>query len=113
MYLNTFLLFFGLDPDNFVNELVEPFRSDQGEIIYNLRQKVEKVACPYCGCIQCTINNYSWVDLRMTINAENRTIIIIKKVRFKCKACKKTILLQKRKKRIHSLGYDAQMFIIE
>ena len=32
---------FGLDPDNFVNELVEPFESDDGVIIYNLRQRTD------------------------------------------------------------------------
>ena len=30
MYLNTFLFQFGWDPDNFVNEVIEPFEHYSG-----------------------------------------------------------------------------------
>ena len=57
MYLNTFLYMFGLDPDNFVNELVEPFKSDDGTLIYNLRQRNDIRICPECGCLNAKIND--------------------------------------------------------
>lgn len=58
MYLNTFLFQFGLDPDNFVNEVIEPFESDKGTIIYNLQQRTDVRICPICGCVDAEINNY-------------------------------------------------------
>lgn len=90
MYLNTFLYQFGLDPDNFENELVEPFNSDDGTIIYNLRQRIDKRICPECGCIQAEINNYYWTETNFTTNEGNPVIIRIKKTRFKCRECGKT-----------------------
>ena len=90
MYLNTFLLYFGFDPDNFVNELSDPIEADDGSIIYNLRQRIDKHICPHCGCIEATINDYFFVNVRVTSNSGLKTILHIKKVRFKCKACHKT-----------------------
>lgn len=90
MYLNTILLRFGLDPNNFVNELVEPFISDDGKTIINLRQKPDKKICPECGCVEANINNYYWTETNFTTNEGEPLIIRIKKVRFKCKGCGKT-----------------------
>ena len=93
MYLNTFLFLFGLDPDNFVNEIVEPFESDNGTIIYNLRQRIDKRICPQCGCVDAEINNYSWTETNFTTNEGRPILIRIKKVRFKCRGCGKTYTL--------------------
>ena len=93
MYLNTFLLYFGFDPDNFVNELSDPIEADDGSIIYNLRQRIDKHICPHCGCIEATINDYFFVNVRVTSNSGLKTILHIKKVRFKCKACHKTYMV--------------------
>lgn len=90
MYLNTFLFQFGLDPDNFVNEVIEPFESDNGTIIYNLRQRIDKRICPICGDIDAEINNYSWTETNFTTNEGRPILIRIRKVRFKCKGCGKT-----------------------
>lgn len=90
MYLNTFLYLFGLDPDNFINEVVEPFESDDGTTIYNLRQRTDQRICPECGCLDAEINNYSWTETNFTTNEGRPTLIRIKKVRFKCKSCGKT-----------------------
>ena len=90
MYLNTFLLMFGLDPDNFVNELVEPFESDDGVIIYNLRQRTDIGICKICQAFDAEINNYSWTETNFTTNEGRPVILRIKKVRFKCKICGKT-----------------------
>ena len=90
MYLNTFLYMFGLDPDNFINELVEPFDSDNGTIIYNLRQRTDLRMCPECGCVDATINDYFWTETSFTTNEGKPVLIRIQKVRFKCKVCHKT-----------------------
>ena len=90
MYLNTFLYMFGLDPDNFVNELVEPFESDDGAIIYNLRQRTDIGICKACQVFDAEINNYSWTETNFTTNEGRPVILRIKKVRFKCKICGKT-----------------------
>ena len=90
MYLNTFLFQFGLDPDNFINELVEPYSSDDKIIIYNLRQRTDKRTCPKCGCVNAEINNYYWTETNFTTNDGCPVIIRIKKVRFKCLCCNKT-----------------------
>lgn len=90
MYLNTFLYEFGLDPDNFINELVEPFQSDDGKLIYNLRQRTDQKTCLECGCLDVKINNYYYTETSFTTNNGKPTIIRIKKVRFKCKTCGKT-----------------------
>ena len=90
MYLNTFLYMFGLDPDNFVNELVEPFESDDGAIIYNLRQRTDIGICKTCQVFDAEINNYSWTETNFTTNEGRPVILRIKKVRFKCKICGKT-----------------------
>ena len=58
MYLNTFLYMFGLDPDNFVNELVEPFESDDGTIIYNLRHRTDVGICKTYQVFDAEIINY-------------------------------------------------------
>lgn len=42
MYLNTFLIRFGFDTNDFVNELAEPFKTDNNETVYNVRQKQTK-----------------------------------------------------------------------
>lgn len=90
MYLNTFLIRFGFDPNDFVNELAEPFKTDNNETVYNVRQKTDKIPCPSCGCLDCTVNDYYWVEANCTSNSGDPTIIRIKKIRFRCKICKKT-----------------------
>ena len=90
MYLNTFLYYFGLDPEDFINEISEPIRSDDGTIIYNLRQRTDIRICPECGCVEGIINDYFYTNTKFTSNSGLKTIIHIKKVRFKCKACGKT-----------------------
>ena len=93
MYLNTFLLMFGLDPDNFVNELVEPMESDEGAIIYNLRQRTDNRKCPKCNRKESIIHNYFFTQTSFTSNDGKPIIIRIKKARFKCKQCNSTYTL--------------------
>ena len=90
MYLNTFLYMFGLDPDNFVNELAEPFESDNKTIIYNLRQRTDIRICPKCGCLDSKINDYNWTETDFTTNEGTPVLIRIKKVRFECNVCHET-----------------------
>ena len=47
MHFNTFLLRFGLNPEDFVDKPVEPIPFDKG-FIYELEQKDSDRECPYC-----------------------------------------------------------------
>lgn len=87
MYLNTFLLMFGLDPDNFVNEVVEPFISDQGVVIYNLRQRTDLRFCKKCQIGDAEVHSYAWTETSFTTNEGKPVLIRIKKVRFFCHVC--------------------------
>lgn len=93
MYLNTFLFMFGLDPDNFINEVVEPVESDDGMIVYNLRQRIDNKRCPNCNSHHAIIHNYFYTETRFTSNKGKPIVIRIKKVRYKCKDCNKTFTL--------------------
>lgn len=77
MYLNTFLFQFGFDPDNFVNEVIEPFESDKGTIIYNLQQRTDVRICPICGCVDAEINNYSTYGKKSIVFNENSIVVTI------------------------------------
>lgn len=90
MYLNTFLYLFGLDPDNFINEVVEPVETDDGKITYNLRQRIDQRMCPRCGKSNAIIKDYNWTETSLTTNGGKPTYIRIKKVRFICKECRNT-----------------------
>ena len=93
MYLNTFLITFGLNPDNFKNKLVEPIITEDKTFLYNLEQRTDIRICPECGCIEANINDYYYTETRSTSNEGLPTIIRIKKARFKCKACGKTFVM--------------------
>lgn len=90
MYLNTFLYLFGLDPDNFVNEVIEPIKTDDGIITYNLRQRIDIRTCPKCNKSDVIIKDYNWTETAFTTNGGKPIHIRIKKVRFKCKNCLNT-----------------------
>ena len=93
MYLNTFLITFGLNPDNFKNKLVEPIITEDKTFLYNLEQRTDIRICPECGCVEANINDYYYTETRSTNNEGLPTIIRIKKARFKCKTCSKTFVM--------------------
>lgn len=95
MYLNMILMSFGLNPDEFVDEPVNPLTADDGSLIYNIRQKVSKEnrICPDCKIANAVVNDYNFVDIRFTKSIGKVEIVRIKKLRCKCKQCKKTFTI--------------------
>lgn len=89
MNFNTILLRFGLDPDDFINELIEPIKSGN-VFIYNIRQKTDFRHCPYCNHDDAYINDYDYVEINSSETDQIKDILRIKKVRFKCKNCNRT-----------------------
>jgi len=89
MNFNTLLCRFGLDPNSFDNRYFEPIEFDSG-YIYEVYQKDKDRKCPYCGSTNCEINNYSFIEIKATINTHLKEILRIRKIRYKCKYCHKT-----------------------
>ena len=94
MNLNTYLLMFGLNPDDFTNQLTEPIEADGGLLLINLNQKIEKSFCPKCGCKDSKINDYYFTETRFTTNEGLPILIRIKRVRYFCKCCKTTYTIK-------------------
>lgn len=89
MDFNTFLLRLGLNPADFVNKLVEPIKSDDG-FIYELEQLDGDRICPHCHSTNCYIKEYKRVKIYNNEVGDEKEIIYIKKIRYKCRKCKKT-----------------------
>lgn len=89
MNFNTILYRLGMDPSNFINEDNEPIKTPDG-FIYEVRQRTDVRICPYCGCVEASINDYDTVEVNCSETDQIKDIVRIKKVRFKCKGCNKT-----------------------
>lgn len=89
MDFNTFLFRLGLNPDNFVNKLVEPIRFDKG-FIFELEQKDSYRQCPFCNSKNVYIKEYKTITITNKENINEVDLIKIKKIRYKCNECNKT-----------------------
>ena len=89
MNFNTILYRLGMDPSNFINEYNEPIKIPDG-FIYEVRQRTDVRVCPYCGCVEASINDHDIVEINCSETDQIKDILRIKKVRFKCKGCNKT-----------------------
>ena len=88
---NTFILMFGLNPDDYSSDIAEPIKTDQGWVI-NLKQSTDnsKRQCPICGSNHAQINDYNTIEYSVSSNIGEKNYARIKKVRFKCMECKST-----------------------
>lgn len=86
MNFNTILYRFGLDPDCFINEEVEAIKTDDG-FIYPVRQRTDIRVCPECGSVSAYIHGYDEVTVNASNTDQIKDILLIKKVRFKCRDC--------------------------
>ena len=88
---NTFILMFGLNPDDYSSDEAEPIKTDKGWII-NLKQSTskDKRICPSCGSNHVQINDYNTIEYSVSSNMGERSYARIRKVRFKCMECKTT-----------------------
>ncbi len=89
MNFNTFLLRFGLSPDNFVNKLVEPIKTPTG-FIYEVEQTVEGHKCPYCGGKKYVQYGTRWSEINCSETDLIQDTLRVLKHRFLCKSCHRT-----------------------
>lgn len=87
---NTFLYRIGLNPENFINNEIEPIKSDNG-IIYLVEERKDIRVCPYCNNeYKNEINRYYYSKINVSSNANMREILQIRRIQFKCFKCHKT-----------------------
>lgn len=89
MDFNTILLRLGLDPNCFVNRLNEPIKTDEG-FIYEIEQECNERLCIYCKSDNVIIHDHDTVEINCSETDHIKDILRIRKVRFKCKDCKRT-----------------------
>lgn len=89
MNFNTFLLTFGLNPDDFVDIPVEPIKIEGG-FIYELEQVDGDRTCSICGSKDCYKKDYRYIEIRNNENALESNYLRIRKIRYKCNKCGKT-----------------------
>ena len=88
---STFILMFGLNPDDYSGEDAEPIKTDKGWII-NLKQSTakDKRICPNCQSTHVQIKDYHTIEYSISDNIGEHNYARIKKVRFICMECKQT-----------------------
>lgn len=89
MNFNTIFYRFGLNPNDFINEEVEPIVSNDG-FIYEVRQRTDIRVCPHCGSKKAFINGYYYSYINCSETNHIKDVLRIKKARFKCKGCNKS-----------------------
>lgn len=86
MNFNTILKRLGFDPNDFINEEVEPIETDDG-FIYEVRQRTDVRVCPNCGSVSAYINDHDIVEINCRQNDHITDTLRIIKTRFKCRDC--------------------------
>lgn len=89
MNYNVFLLRLGLDPSQFTNRLNEPIKTAKGWL-YEVDQKSDGYKCPYCHSDKLYINDYNTIEVNCRESSFIEDILRVRKVRFRCKVCRKT-----------------------
>ena len=92
MNYNTFLSMFGLDSNNFKPISADPFYSEDDNsltFIVEQRDDVGRI-CPHCNSSNVIIKDHDDVVQNITTNSNQKIELLIHKVRFKCKECKRT-----------------------
>lgn len=89
MNFNTLLFRFGLDPNNFINRLNDPIKTEHG-FIYEVEQKHDAALCPFCHHNKLYIKGYYWTEKNCNSNDFIDDTLRIKRVRLKCTKCGKS-----------------------
>ena len=88
MYSNSFLLSFGLSPDDF-SRTDGPIESDEGFVYEAWEKRKEHPVCPKCGG-ECIIHNTYASSIRLRSDVLKKEILICHRIRYLCKSCGKT-----------------------
>ena len=87
---NTFLLRFGLDPDQFELCQFDP-ELIGGNWVFRARMRTDLRACPKCGKADAVvINDRRAVKVRCCLSEHAHDVVLVEKVRFRCRRCSST-----------------------
>jgi len=87
---NTFLYRIGLNPENFLNQDIEPIKTDEG-LLYLVEERKDIRICPYCNNnLKNEIKKYYYTNINVSSNSNMKEILQIKRVQYICKNCNKT-----------------------
>ena len=87
---NTFLYRVGLNPENFINQDIEPIKTDEG-LLYLVEERKDIRICPYCdNSLKNEIKKYYYTNINVSSNSNMKEILQIKRVQYICKNCNKT-----------------------
>jgi len=86
---NIFLIRFGLNPNNFKQQEVNPIKTDTGYLYY-LEQSKSQVECPFCQRAKLYVKGYYETKINVTINSNETDILLIKRIRYTCRYCNKS-----------------------
>ena len=86
---NAFLLSFGMRPGDF--ERTEgPIESEEGFVYEAWEARKADIACPACGARACVIKARYAADIRLRSDILREEILICHRIKYACKACRKT-----------------------
>lgn len=91
MNSNIILKRFGFNPNDFLENDIEPITTDDG-FIYLLEQNKNKIPCPYCHSNNIVLKEYYFRNINCSETIHIKDIFRIKVPRFKCKDCNKTFI---------------------
>ncbi len=85
---NSFLLSFGLVPENF-GRTAGPIKSDEG-FVYEAWEAKRQLACPSCGSMSSVIKAHYVADIKLRSDALKSETLICHRIKYVCKDCGKT-----------------------
>ncbi len=89
MNSNTFLLSFGLRPEDF-SRTEGPIGSDEGFVYEAWERRKEHAVCPKCGRGKCAIHNTYEATIKLRSDILKKEALICHRIRYVCKGCGKT-----------------------
>lgn len=89
MDFNTILKCFGFEPEDFVDEPVQPIAADYGYIL-EVRQKCDLRICPNCGSVNVVVKDHRAVEYNLSNHSHDFKTLRVIKTRFQCKDCGKS-----------------------
>lgn len=79
MNYNTFLIRYGIEPDNFKNKELIPQKTDTGYMYYLEQETNIERKCPNCNSTNVCIKDYDKVKINITVNEHITDTLLIKK----------------------------------
>lgn len=92
MDFNTVLRCFGFEPEEFVDEPLEPIKADYGYIL-EVKQRSDKRICPKCGSTNGVVKDHRAVEYNISNHSNDFKTLRVIKTRFQCKNCLTTYTL--------------------